>query len=1066
MLPLSLMSQQASQVSLITSYFPVLKHNNASRKSLITDYFPVLRSNADSIPSLMLETSSLSSVHSSYEASCDPSIENARHARVLKELSEASSYIFDYPEDKSLSYEDFPEIIIPDNKSLSGEYFPGYSDLQVSSISNASVDVVRMVSSAASSRALSAAPVNVGIACSVPESVPDSIKSLSTLSHDTAGRTASTDGQCYSALLTVAPWSPDLQNPVYMKPSSVLLQPPVKPDEVSSLIEREQFQVPASVSSLFERDIFQVPASASKLIERKEIQVPAAVSSLIEREKFQGPVSVSGSKSGDISLNPALLVSVNPVLSNPVSGIASNPVLLVASVASNPVISSSVDDTPVSSIVPEEEIPVDARPQSHRVMTYPVGVVYQLRQNLLRETQLKLDATQILLREIQTKSDLREEETQSRLTATQSKVASLVEEEQLTQSKLDSLQTQIRLQNDILESFDEQRVELKEFVEAQTYKTQVLVDSAKSVCFARSDLVLEHNQQIMALKLKVAEMSKPRIKPLRPRCSSTPEIVATMMDPVKVRIQNAVGLETTPVEKTNRGYVMHVNPVEANPVVDVARVMNTQNSVLNDNPARLQPSQQIIAKSVPVADVTQKYVTPAVLPQPRSPDSRYSSRDNSPPRYHSDNFHEKRVTFQEEEPSREDTQNRRWDENPEPYAPVQQPIYVLPPELGYNNYEPRFSSRKDYGPRYSRSVSPSGRYRNPDRNIQCYNCNGFGHKANQCSSRNYPEQRYRYRQPERPRSNYYKPRYNQDFRIPLGHGANDQVSQLAHQNTIPVFSPVDVKNIDWAPAKDDVCDPEIIRTSVRNPVVVQCGTAPDVVKDPDTGQNQTSPVTLHDPEKVHRINPEQIHVSSSHDPDQVLRRRIHELEEALGFHTCHAQKVDSPDWNETPDCNIPVTDPVLRVPGKIVLENPVENPALISHKKSHPENPVRRSVLCGDAYKLNDFSPDFDITIRDSYEYSNPDKPSHIITQKSTDISSNSLLPRIDKNNLMTSCSSETKDPEKPRRRYHRYRKTPVKQDVENPDPVMKEFCLFAHGTPTQFQSVPGRLSWDAKGVG
>uniref|UniRef100_A0A915DUJ1 Uncharacterized protein n=1 Tax=Ditylenchus dipsaci TaxID=166011 RepID=A0A915DUJ1_9BILA len=41
---------------------------------------------------------------------------------------------------------------------------------------------------------------------------------------------------------------------------------------------------------------------------------------------------------------------------------------------------------------------------------------FDITQNLLRETQLKLDATQTLLREIQTKSDLREEETQSRLT--------------------------------------------------------------------------------------------------------------------------------------------------------------------------------------------------------------------------------------------------------------------------------------------------------------------------------------------------------------------------------------------------------------------------------------------------------------------------------------------------------------------------------------------------------------------------------------------------------------------------------------------------------------------------
>uniref|UniRef100_A0A915DXM3 Uncharacterized protein n=1 Tax=Ditylenchus dipsaci TaxID=166011 RepID=A0A915DXM3_9BILA len=57
---------------------------------------------------------------------------------------------------------------------------------------------------------------------------------------------------------------------IVVRPQNYSIPPPVKPDEVSSLIEREQFQVPASVSSLFERDIFQVPASASKLIEREE----------------------------------------------------------------------------------------------------------------------------------------------------------------------------------------------------------------------------------------------------------------------------------------------------------------------------------------------------------------------------------------------------------------------------------------------------------------------------------------------------------------------------------------------------------------------------------------------------------------------------------------------------------------------------------------------------------------------------------------------------------------------------------------------------------------------------
>uniref|UniRef100_A0A915E1D2 Uncharacterized protein n=1 Tax=Ditylenchus dipsaci TaxID=166011 RepID=A0A915E1D2_9BILA len=119
----------------------------------------------------------------------------------------------------------------------------------------------------------------------------------------------------------------------------------------------------------------------------------------------------------------------------------------------------------------------------------------------------------------------------------------------------------------------------------------------------------------MALKLKVAEMSKTRIKPLRSRCSSTPEIVATMMDPVNVRIQNEVVLKTTPVETTESGHVLHVNLVETNPVVDVASAENTQNSVLNDNPARLQPSQQKIAKSVPVADVTQSHVNPVAFPQ-------------------------------------------------------------------------------------------------------------------------------------------------------------------------------------------------------------------------------------------------------------------------------------------------------------------------------------------------------------------------------------------------------------------------------------------------------------------
>uniref|UniRef100_A0A915EKL1 Uncharacterized protein n=1 Tax=Ditylenchus dipsaci TaxID=166011 RepID=A0A915EKL1_9BILA len=103
MLPLSLMSQQASQ------------------------------SHADSIPSLML--------------GINPSQLSAPSSLSSSSKSRLSLL--------SARYEHDPEYIISDNKSLSGEYFPGYSDLQVSSISNTSVDVVRMVSSAASSRALS-----------------------------------------------------------------------------------------------------------------------------------------------------------------------------------------------------------------------------------------------------------------------------------------------------------------------------------------------------------------------------------------------------------------------------------------------------------------------------------------------------------------------------------------------------------------------------------------------------------------------------------------------------------------------------------------------------------------------------------------------------------------------------------------------------------------------------------------------------------------------------------------------------------------------------------------------
>uniref|UniRef100_A0A915DJS0 Uncharacterized protein n=1 Tax=Ditylenchus dipsaci TaxID=166011 RepID=A0A915DJS0_9BILA len=95
----------------------------------------------------------------------------------------------------------------------------------------------------------------------------------------------------------------------------------------------------------------------------------------------------------------------------------------------------------------------------------------------------------------------------------------------------------------------------------------------------------------------------------------------------------------------------------------------------------------------------------------------------------------------------------------------------------------------------------------------------WGHKANRCPSRR-PVQNFQYRDymPDRRMSNHSRPipgnffgSHNQiqnssDLYNP-GQRAGDYTFQLAHQKTIPVINPVDVKTVDRPPDRNDFSDP-------------------------------------------------------------------------------------------------------------------------------------------------------------------------------------------------------------------------------------------------------------------
>uniref|UniRef100_A0A915D0J3 CCHC-type domain-containing protein n=1 Tax=Ditylenchus dipsaci TaxID=166011 RepID=A0A915D0J3_9BILA len=251
-----------------------------------------------------------------------------------------------------------------------------------------------------------------------------------------------------------------------------------------------------------------------------------------------------------------------------------------------------------------------------------------------------------------------------------------------------------------------------------------------------------------------------------------------------------------------------------------------------------------------------------------------SSRDSSPASNsrRSREYLQRTVNFEEPQPS-------QWEGDPEPY-PVQQPVYLVPPDIDHDYRQSRDYGRSDYRPRYSSDRSPV-RYRNPDRNIQCYYCRAFGHKVDRCPRKsNHPVSQYQRRQyndyrqsanfSRANRPNYFvsESRSNQDFRIPLGHSAGDQVLQWAHNSPVnyPVQPPVMNEFGDPVYQTNVLIDPDLSRTSVHDPAEVIPQNSPANVDYPAQSADIHNPVEMIS--HKHPVkSPDQVSVSSATDPD-------------------------------------------------------------------------------------------------------------------------------------------------------------------------------------------------------
>uniref|UniRef100_A0A915E6L3 CCHC-type domain-containing protein n=1 Tax=Ditylenchus dipsaci TaxID=166011 RepID=A0A915E6L3_9BILA len=337
------------------------------------------------------------------------------------------------------------------------------------------------------------------------------------------------------------------------------------------------------------------------------------------------------------------------------------------------------------------------------------------------------------------------------------------------QRKSDRLEGQISTQYEGLVEFEQEMcLRIRQSIESEQDRIDLSIQRISSDCQGKSDIF---NQRLTTLQTTVEELVKSSVLPV---------VQSTNADPAKdpaPNIQRDLGQSNTPVlqiqrevlplntpehvsailefakTNTHQEYLPQVRRENAillartweNPVTTPDVVEDSQTSVRNIEQRIVEEIQRNLSQLSPVllmvtqTNLFHEYASPEYKSRNRDYPAN-SSRDSSPASSsrRSREYLQRTVNFEEPQPS-------QWEGDPEPY-PVQHPVYLVPPDIDHDYRQSRDYGRSDYRPRYSSDRSPV-RYRNPDRNIQCYYCRAFGHKVDRCPRKsNHPVSQYQRRQ--------------------------------------------------------------------------------------------------------------------------------------------------------------------------------------------------------------------------------------------------------------------------------------------------------------------------------
>uniref|UniRef100_A0A915D0U8 CCHC-type domain-containing protein n=1 Tax=Ditylenchus dipsaci TaxID=166011 RepID=A0A915D0U8_9BILA len=176
-------------------------------------------------------------------------------------------------------------------------------------------------------------------------------------------------------------------------------------------------------------------------------------------------------------------------------------------------------------------------------------------------------------------------------------------------------------------------------------------------------------------------------------------------------------------------------------------------------------------------------------------------------------------------PASNKPQPSQWEGDPEPY-PVQQPVYLVPPDIDHD-----YRQSRDYG-------------RNPDRNIQCYYCRAFGHKVDRCPRKsNHPVSQYQRRQYNDYRQSANFPEQTDQIILCL----NPDLTRIFGSRlvTAPVIKCFMMNEFgDPVYQTNVLIDPDLSRTSVHDPAEVIPQNSPANVDYPAQSADIHNPVEM------------------------------------------------------------------------------------------------------------------------------------------------------------------------------------------------------------------------------